>query len=374
MTTNASILIVDDEPNNFDVIEGFLQPEAYELHYAPTGADALEFLEDFEPDIILLDVMMPGMNGMEFSQHIRAHPRWSMVPIIMITALTSKQDLAACLAAGADDFIGKPVNRLELIARIKSLLRIRQQYYQLKAFSKLQRDTINFLGKNARIVSSQFSSGLSQKISNPLQQILQHLEHLTQNLNHLEQDEILQHLHAAEQSVYHLQNLNRKFLVYTQLEVLEENMVPASVNTISKLEVIRVLQQIAAYYKRPEDLSIDLQSTEIAIDKDYILVVLQELCDNAFKFSSPGTSVKVTSFRDDNQICFCVEDQGVAFEQHQVANIQRYFRMTRHMFEQKGIGLGFSIICKIATLANGTLEIEECPHGGKKVLLCLPLS
>lgn len=130
-----SILIVDDEPDNFDVIEAFLSDQDYRLHYVDSGEGAIAALDVLQPDLILLDVMMPGMDGLELCHRIKTLPDWDTVPIIMVTALTSKQDLARCLAAGADDFVGKPVSRLELGARVRSMLRIRHQYQQLTSLS-----------------------------------------------------------------------------------------------------------------------------------------------------------------------------------------------------------------------------------------------
>ncbi|OYQ65020.1 GGDEF domain-containing response regulator [Pseudanabaena sp. SR411] len=138
-----SILVVDDEPDNFDVIETLLstsddfeqQTQSYNLHYAANGKDAISSLEIFQPDLILLDVMMPDMDGIEVCRRIKAMPQWKAVPIIVVTALTTKKDLAQCLFAGADDFISKPVNRLELTARVRSMIRIHQQYQQLATFN-----------------------------------------------------------------------------------------------------------------------------------------------------------------------------------------------------------------------------------------------
>lgn len=130
----SSILIVDDEPENFDVIEALLNDQDYSLHYSANGQEALSFLNAIKPDLILLDVMMPGLDGIEVCQRIKAMPQWEGVPIIMVTALTNKTDLAQCLSAGADDFISKPVSRLELKARVRSMLRIHEQYQQLAHF------------------------------------------------------------------------------------------------------------------------------------------------------------------------------------------------------------------------------------------------
>jgi diguanylate cyclase len=138
-----SILIVDDEPDNFDVIETLLgsseeigaETQDYQLHYAASGQEAISSLDILQPDLILLDVMMPHMDGIEVCQRIKAMPQWEGVPIIIVTALTAQKDLAQCLFAGADDFISKPVHRLELRARVRSMLRIHQQYQKLATFN-----------------------------------------------------------------------------------------------------------------------------------------------------------------------------------------------------------------------------------------------
>jgi two-component system, sensor histidine kinase and response regulator len=128
MTNPPSILVVDDEPNNFDVIQVLLNQEDYIFHYASSGQRALDRVDRFQPDVILLDVMMPNLDGIEVCRRIKALPRWQSVPIVMVTALTDKKELERCLSTGAEDFIAKPVNRLELLARVTSMLRIKRQY------------------------------------------------------------------------------------------------------------------------------------------------------------------------------------------------------------------------------------------------------
>lgn len=128
-----SILVVDDEPHNFDVIEALLFDKSYNLNYASNGAEAIQSLELIQPDVILLDVMMPGINGIELCRQIKAIEKWRMVPIIIVTALNRKEDLAQCFEAGADDFISKPINKIELRARVNSMLRIKQHYDLLQS-------------------------------------------------------------------------------------------------------------------------------------------------------------------------------------------------------------------------------------------------
>jgi class 3 adenylate cyclase len=104
----------------------------YRLIFAGNGFEALAKVDEFAPDLILLDVMMPGMNGFEVCQRLKAEQRWRHIPVILVTALDSVEDLAYGLEAGADDFVSKPVNSLELRARVRSLLRIKSQYDALE--------------------------------------------------------------------------------------------------------------------------------------------------------------------------------------------------------------------------------------------------
>ena len=140
----TSIVVIDDHPVNFDVVDMLLGGDTpawnaghpCELHYAESGFEALQQLPDWQPDLILLDIMMPEMDGIEVCKLLKATPQWQGVPIIVVTALTEKQDLARCLAAGADDFVSKPLNVLELTARVQSMLRIRRQQQRLATFNR----------------------------------------------------------------------------------------------------------------------------------------------------------------------------------------------------------------------------------------------
>jgi diguanylate cyclase len=172
-----SILVVDDEPNNFDVIETLLSGQNHRLHYAANGQEAIASLVTFNTDLILLDVMMPGMDGIEVCRYIKSMPQWEAVPIIMVTALATKQDLAQCLTTGADDFISKPVNRVELTARVRSMLRIRQQYQQLARFNTQLEATVQ--QRTAQLQTMIFQDALTQLPSRAF--LLQQLAEILQS-------------------------------------------------------------------------------------------------------------------------------------------------------------------------------------------------
>ncbi|MDM8530936.1 adenylate/guanylate cyclase domain-containing protein [Anaerolineales bacterium HSG25] len=128
MTKKPYILVVDDEPVIREVMEALLVVQGYELGFATNGLEALEKTTARPPDLILLDVMMPGMNGLQVCRHLKANETWRNIPIILVTALDGKSDMTKGIDAGADDFLNKPFDNLELLARVRSMLRIKQQY------------------------------------------------------------------------------------------------------------------------------------------------------------------------------------------------------------------------------------------------------
>lgn len=143
----ASILVVDDEPDNFDVIETALVNQGYQLQYASSPHNAWQQLEFLPIDVIVLDVMMSDQDGITFCRELKNHPRSQHIPILMVTALTEKQDLVQSLAAGADDFLSKPLNYLELQARVACLVRIKKQYDQLRALLASREEELRYRQK-----------------------------------------------------------------------------------------------------------------------------------------------------------------------------------------------------------------------------------
>jgi class 3 adenylate cyclase/CheY-like chemotaxis protein len=125
---SAKILVVDDVAMNVKLLADLLGVKGYQTVTASSGAEALVKLEAERPDMVLLDVMMPGMSGYEVCQAIRANPAHAMLPVVLVTALDPAKERAKGLEAGADDFLTKPLNQAELLARVKSLLRIKSLY------------------------------------------------------------------------------------------------------------------------------------------------------------------------------------------------------------------------------------------------------
>ena len=127
-SAQARILIVDDMPANVKLLEDLLGFHGYDVEAATSGEEALAAIRERTPDLVLLDVLMPGMSGYEVCRKVRADPTLAMLPVVMVTALEDREERVKGLDAGADDFLSKPINPPELVARVRSLLRIRRLY------------------------------------------------------------------------------------------------------------------------------------------------------------------------------------------------------------------------------------------------------
>jgi len=170
MKAKPVILVVDDQTQNNDLLEAFLVPEGYEIIKATSGEEALAKLANTEIDLILLDVMMPGMDGFEVTRRIRQDKKNKLMPIILVTALKETEDRIQGIKAGCDDYISKPFDKMELFARIQSLLKIKAYNDQMSNYRKeLESEVVNMTDelKQSNTALDEQKARLSAIINSP---------------------------------------------------------------------------------------------------------------------------------------------------------------------------------------------------------------
>jgi adenylate cyclase len=159
MRTRPLILAVDDLAENLDIVTMRLEAQGYEVRRAPNGQEALQLAYELVPDLILLDVMMPGIDGIEVTRRLKADETMRAIPILLLTARSSTQDVVAGLEAGGDDYLTKPFDQMTLVARVRSLLRIKGLY-----------DTVQ--------QQAEALAALNQTLEERVQRQIQELEHI----------------------------------------------------------------------------------------------------------------------------------------------------------------------------------------------------
>jgi two-component system, sensor histidine kinase and response regulator len=137
LNRQPKILVIDDELANFEVIEALLHKENYQLYYMASGQQCFAQIAVIQPDVILLDVMMPEIDGIEVCRWIKQNAQWQNIPVLMVTALNNNKDLAKCLSSSnADDLISKPLTGLELRTRVRLMVKMSEQYQAIQNLSE----------------------------------------------------------------------------------------------------------------------------------------------------------------------------------------------------------------------------------------------
>jgi two-component system, sensor histidine kinase and response regulator len=370
-----TILVVDDQPDNFDIIETLLADHNYELYYAASGHNAFELLETLQPDLILLDVMMPEIDGLQVCREIKANPKFVSIPIVMVTALNSKEDLAHCLKSGADDFISKPINRTELQARVHSMLRIKQQYDEIHDLSQIQAETISLLETSLNTLRTNLVASLPHELNTPLNGILGGLNLLLFDLDDLPAEEIRELLEISQSAALRLESVVQRILLYLQLELTGQ--IPQQLRQhTSRLSLVieTSLTNHADRVKRQDDVRLSISATEIQLPPSYCHALFNELIDNAFKFSTPGTPIHIISNQDGRYCEISICSYGRMMTPEQIEAIGAFMQFDRKLYEQQGLGLGLKIVQSIVKASNGSFSIQSTPPDQTTIHLKLPVA
>lgn len=338
------ILIIDDEPDNFDVIDTLLDDQGYELSYVNNAQQALDLLDDFHPDVILLDVMMPEMNGIEFCQKFKSNSHWKHIPIIMVTALANKEDLSRCLLAGADDFITKPINGLELRSRTRSMLRIKQQYDALQKTLYLREDLSNMIVHDLR---------------NPLTAIIMSAEILqvteySQERQEKQTSQIITNSQKLQSMIDSLLIMAKLDSGKITLQRQDTDIFDICSAVIADIELTITKKNLELITKLPQS------GITASLDPHLFRRVIDNLLANAIKFTPEKGQISfVADYTSSGKFILQISDTGpgvkpelreVIFAKYEVGNliIGAY---------QIGLGLAF---CKMVVEAHGgCIKVEE---------------
>src|SRR6266571_7747297 len=226
----GSVLVVDDDQRNVRLMESILRSSGYQVLKAYNGEEALRIVEDDSPDLLLLDVMMPKMSGFELCQRLKGRYETRLLPIILVTALNALEDKVQALEYGADDFLSKPINKVELLAKVRSVLRVKALH------DELEKNRLEIEKKNQELIRMEgFKESMMQMVvhdlKNPLASIMGNVELIqmqsAETVNPARLKELLQRTQESARQ------LMRMILNILQIGKLEEQKMPLNLERVA---------------------------------------------------------------------------------------------------------------------------------------------
>jgi two-component system, sensor histidine kinase and response regulator len=367
----ATVLVVDDNLQNREVAEGHLVGAGYTVWQAESGAQGLTLLEARRPDLVLLDVLMPGMDGFETCRRIRALPETGSTPVLFLTALGDLETHKAALDSGADDFLTKPLNRTELLIRVRSLLRIKQMSDELRRNYEVIRSQRNAL-LAAQRQKEELTTLIVHDLKNPLSSILSNVQYVLSRGTTLgDERDALEDVMRASQSMVRL--------VMNLLDVGRSED-GALVPQVTDFDLPVLIGEVCSEMgRRIEDkdqrlsLAVAAGVGTLRGDRDLVRRLFENLIDNAYKYGPRRATISIDltpATMDDGEpaVEIRVRDEGegipTAYRQLIFEKYGRFERSgTQEARTSHGLGLVF---CRRAVgVHGGAIWIDDGPaHGG----------
>ncbi|MFN8419987.1 MAG: hybrid sensor histidine kinase/response regulator [Anaerolineae bacterium] len=365
----GTILIVDDVPTNLNVLMEFLESSGYRVLVAVDGESAIEQVHYARPDIILLDVMMPGIDGFETCRRLKADPATSDIPVIFMTALTDTVDKVHGFELGAADYVAKPLHQEEVVARVNAHLTLshqRQEIEHLREQDRLQYETLSHM-------KDQVLSTASHDLKNPLATIMT----ATAVLRHYvpkDNDRATRKLDHIDEAAKHMRDLIVNLLDLARLETgVAAEKGDFSLNQILDSSFARAA---AAAEEKQIKLTLRLLTHDVTMHCVGFQIgqALQNLISNALKYTPANGLVRVSAEVTEYTVCIHVADSGLGIPQESLNHLaQKFFRVNtvEHM-AVAGTGLGLSIVREIARQHGGELLVISKLGVGSQFTISLP--
>ena len=353
------ILIVDDDRLNVRILTSILRPEGYEISVAHTGEECLEKYEQVKPDLVLLDVVMPGITGFETCRTLRDRHGDALAPVIFITAKSESDDVVEGLAAGGVDYLPKPFKGREALARLRTHL-------QNRLLNEQQRQLVAQLS-SANTAKNRLLGMVAHDLRNPLASIRGLADFLSDGtVGELTADQL--------DLVKTIQDTSQSMLTMVN-ELLDQSVIESGELKIqTELRPIAELLNKSVYLNninatkkgsRIELEGIDAE-TELMIDADKVKQVIDNLLSNAIKFSPPQSTIRVLVERNDGVVSVLVRDQGPGIPENERHKLVKDFSQTsvKPTAGEKSTGLGLAICKRIMESHGGSIAAESVPTGG----------
>jgi two-component system, sensor histidine kinase and response regulator len=353
------ILLVDDNTNNLGVLYSYLDAEHFTVLVSQSGERGVELARREKPDLILLDILLPGMSGFETCLRLKEFPETAEIPVIFISALTDVEDKVRGLQAGGVDYITKPFQHEEVLARINTHLTI-----------KRQREELNRLNAT----KDRFFSIIAHDLRGPFMGLLGALELLRDSGSDMDDEathELIVNLYETSERTFHLlENL-------LEWARSQQQSVKTVFRSLAMADLIRETVDLFSSTAEQKGINMSVAVPDDLFayaDRNMINTVVRNLVNNAVKFTPRGGSVAITGTRRTELVEITVADTGVGMD---TSEVKELFSLARHKSRagtdgEQGSGLGLLLAHDYVTRNRGTLTVKSVPGKGSTFTVLVP--
>ncbi len=358
-TSVHHILIVDDVLKNLQITAQIVKEAGYLFSLSQNGQGAFSILENEVPDLILLDVMMPEMDGFEVCRKIKQNLKWKDIPIIFLTAKDQTEDLVEGFNAGGVDYISKPFNRDELLMRIKNHLELSESRKKILNMSRTRDKLYSIIAHDIRsplsaiaLTISAIAKGKLNTSGEEFKEIISHLDNSTRNTN----------------------NLLNNLLEWAKIQRGAINLYPK--NTLLYPILTECLQLLDGNVK-DKNITVDVcipEETEAFFDEVTMHTVFRNIISNAIKFTPENGKIFIESKKSANFVSIIIKDTGIGMPQevlHKIFDKNEHYTSLGTK-KERGSGLGLYLVKDFMEQNNGKIEVTSAEGNGTSFSVFIP--
>ena len=367
----GSILVVDDTPANLKLLSDLLKRQNYVVRAARSGPVALMSARSNPPELVLLDVSMPDMDGYEVARQLKSTEDTRDIPIIFTSALNETDDMVRAFEVGGADYITKPFKFKEVLARVENHLTLARQRREIEKLREREKQRFEMLNQ----LRNQFVGGATHDLKNPLAAVQGNLLMIERQKDPINSENTQHYVTQIRRSIEKMQSLLSDMLDYLRIETQHvlNNLEPVQLQTylpkiVADFEMqARENQVTLAIEIAPETPAVDL-------DKRQFARVVENLVSNALKYTPQQGEIRVVAYAEDEIVCIEVHDTGMGIPEDAMDNLFKPFFRVKSKEHNKiaGTGLGLSVVKAIVEQHGGTVTASSVEGEGTTFQIHLP--
>lgn len=369
MDLNPKILLVDDNPINIRVAASILRDHNYNISFSQSGNEALEKVDLIDFDLILLDIMMPGIDGFEVCTLLKSNPKTKDIPVIFLTAKTEPENVVKAFDLGGADYVTKPFNGKELLARVETQMRLKK--------TRDEMETLNAMLRESNETKDKMFSIISHDLLGPFGNIRESLEMIAMEQVVMENEDLLKFIKTIWNTTSNAYSLLENLLYWARSQQGRMVYMP---KMLDLNQLIHENNELLAGMAKNKEINLKtnlISAFEVYADKNAVKTILRNLVANAIKFTNQGGSITTKVKEAGNGFLeISVTDTGIGMDNETAGKIFSKFKNDPRWGTkgEKGVGLGLIITKEFVEKHKGKIWVKSTVGEGSTFFITLPVN